>query len=58
MIVMLIKPHTHAGVRYQAGEQIDVPHSVAIWLEERGVAARVEIKPRPARRRKTNPSKE
>ncbi|TQV62519.1 MAG: hypothetical protein FNT29_09100 [Halothiobacillaceae bacterium] len=38
MIVTLIKPHTHAGRDYPAGVELDLPHSVAVWLHEQGVA--------------------
>lgn len=38
MLIKLLKPHTHAGRDYPAGSTLDVPHSVAVWLDEQGVA--------------------
>lgn len=38
MHVILVKPHTHAGREHPAGAALDVPHSVAVWLIEQGVA--------------------
>lgn len=38
MTITLIKPHKHAGRDYAAGDVIDVPHSVAVWLFEQGIA--------------------
>jgi hypothetical protein len=35
--VRLLKPHTHAGVNYPAGETLDVPSGTADWLAKAGV---------------------
>ncbi len=39
MRITLIKPHTRAGHEYPPGAVLDVPHSVAVWLQEQGVAS-------------------
>lgn len=39
MKITLTQPHTHAGQALRPGDVIDVPHSVATWLLERGIAA-------------------
>lgn len=38
MRIILLKPHTHGGRDYPAGAELDVPHSVYVWLHEQGVA--------------------
>lgn len=35
--VTLKQAHTHAGVEYAAGEEIDVPEHDKLWLEANGV---------------------
>ena len=38
MRLILLKPHTHAGCRHDAGVHIDLPQPIADWLIARGVA--------------------
>ena len=38
MNIELLKPHTHAGVGFASGEQLDIDESAARWLIEVGVA--------------------
>ncbi|WP_054075430.1 DUF7210 family protein [Comamonas testosteroni] len=38
MTVELIKPHTHAGVRYASGAHLDVDEATARWLIDHAVA--------------------
>lgn len=38
MRIELLLPHTHAGMRHDAGEVLDLDQSSARWLIERGVA--------------------
>lgn len=35
--IKLLKPHTHAGVDYPAGTEIEVPKDYADWLKEHGI---------------------
>ncbi|HET7300231.1 MAG TPA: hypothetical protein VFJ01_06210 [Oleiagrimonas sp.] len=37
MKVQLIKPHTHAGVRYEPGQVLEVNDMEAAWMDERGI---------------------
>lgn len=37
--VKLLKPHTHAGRQYQAGDEIEVSAPVRDWLAARGIVA-------------------
>ncbi len=38
MTLELIKPHTHAGVRYAPGTNLDVVEATARWLIDHAVA--------------------
>lgn len=38
--VTLLMPHTHAGERKKAGEQITVPVGKIPWLQRHGVVAK------------------
>lgn len=38
MKVELLKPHTHAGAKYDAGDVIEVSGAQAEWLQRLGVA--------------------
>jgi hypothetical protein len=42
MKIELIKPHTHAGRRYQPGEMIDMDADLAQWLIDIGAARAVK----------------
>lgn len=37
--VELVKPHTHAGKAYQAGDSLNVSPALAEWLRAQGVVA-------------------
>lgn len=41
MTLELIKPHTHAGVRYAPGVHLDVDEATARWLIDHAVATKV-----------------
>ena len=41
MTLELIKPHTHAGVRYAPGTHLDVDEATARWLIDHAVAKEV-----------------
>ena len=41
MTLELIKPHTHAGVRYAPGAHLDVDEATARWLIDHAVAKEV-----------------
>ncbi|CAK7018529.1 MULTISPECIES: DUF7210 family protein [Burkholderiales] len=43
MTVELIKPHTHAGVRYAPGTHLDVDEATARWLIDHAVALEVAV---------------
>jgi len=53
--VRLLKPHTHAGADYPAGEILEVPRHVAIWLGEQQIA---EAAPAPRTRQPKKTQKE
>jgi hypothetical protein len=36
--VTLTKPHTHAGLKYDAGSQITIDEADANWLTDNGIA--------------------
>lgn len=38
MNIELLKPHTHAGVRLEPGNRMDVDEATARWLIDAGVA--------------------
>lgn len=43
MKLLLLKPHTHAGIDYPAGETIEIEdNESADWLIDQGVAEPVE----------------
>ena len=50
MTLELIKPHTHAGVRYAPGVHLDVDEATARWLIDHAVATKVaqEVSPEVA----------
>lgn len=37
--VTLLKPHTHGGIDYAAGDELDVSEQLASWLRQHGVCA-------------------
>jgi hypothetical protein len=43
MTLELIKPHTHAGVRYAPGTHLDVDEATARWLIDHAVAQEVAV---------------
>lgn len=43
MTLELIKPHTHAGVRYAPGAHLDVDEATARWLINHAVAQEVAV---------------
>lgn len=43
---VLKRPHTHAGMAYQAGDRIDVEATTADWLIAHGVAAPDAVPPK------------
>jgi hypothetical protein len=43
MTLELIKPHTHAGVRYAPGTNLDVDEATARWLIDHAVAQEVAV---------------
>lgn len=47
MTLELIKPHTHAGVRYAPGVHLDVDEVTARWLIDHAVAKEVAQEVRP-----------
>lgn len=47
MTLELIKPHTHARVRYAPGVQLDVDEVTARWLIDHAVAKEVAQDVRP-----------
>ncbi|MEW6446328.1 MAG: hypothetical protein AB1479_09885 [Pseudomonadota bacterium] len=55
MQIILINPHTHAGREHPAGAALDVPHSVAVWLIEQGVARPADAAPKHPRKPRSNP---
>lgn len=38
LTVILLQPHTHAGIAHPAGEALNLPQPDAEWLVARGVA--------------------
>lgn len=43
MNIELLKPHTHAGVRYAPGAHLDVDEATARWLIDQAVALEVAV---------------
>lgn len=43
MNIELLKPHTHAGVRYAPGAHLDVDEATARWLIDHAVAQEVAV---------------
>ena len=43
MTLELIKPHTHAGVRYAPGTNLDGDEATARWLIDHAVAQEVAV---------------
>jgi len=46
--IELLKPHTHAGKRYAAGDRLDLNDASARWLIAQGVAKAVTASATPA----------
>ena len=59
--LVLKRPHTHAGMAFQAGDRIDVDATTADWLMAHGVAApdvvppKVDPEPRSLHRKEPKP---
>lgn len=43
MNIELLKPHTHAGVRYAPGAHLDIDEATARWLIDHAVAQEVAV---------------
>jgi len=47
MKIQFLKPHEHDGQQYEPGGHADVPHSIATFLIERGIAEATQAQPKP-----------
>lgn len=47
MKIQFLKPHEHDGQQYEPGGHADVPHSIATFLIERGIAEAIKTQPKP-----------
>ena len=54
MQIELLKPHTHAGQRFDVGDRLDLDDASARWLIEQGVARAVAQDSKHTRRDATS----